>query len=174
MTEVWRSVKGYEGLYEVSNLGQVRSLDRRTLSRYGATKLQRGRVLKPQRTYTRYLTVCLSGHKRTRNFYIHRLVLIAFTPNPDNKPYCNHKDADPRNNIVTNLEWVTPAENMAHAQARGVLGVKKRTHCIRGHLRTPETLSGSACLVCRKIWGKKRNERLREEYRKESEALANG
>ncbi len=102
MIEVWKSINGYDGLYEVSNYGRVRSLDH-----YDCLgRLQRGRVLKPQRDGKGlYLHIGLwkDGKSKPRN--IHRLVAEAFIPNPNNLPEVNHKDENKLNNSVSNLEW---------------------------------------------------------------------
>lgn len=93
----WRDIKGYEGLYQVSNLGEVRSLN------YGRTG--KTRILKPRDNGIGYKTVTLSKNGKIKNFFIHRLVAEAFIPNPNNLPQVNHKDEDKANNIWTNLEW---------------------------------------------------------------------
>jgi hypothetical protein len=118
--EEWRPVAGYEGRYEVSNLGRVRSLDR--FSRGG--RFVKGKMLKPNRTGKgqRYRAVGLydgNGHDGHTPTCIHRIVAEAFIPNPEGKREVNHKDNDGANNCVTNLEWVTTAENGAHRRAFG-------------------------------------------------------
>lgn len=112
-SEEWRPVKGYEGKYEVSNLGRVRSCDRsyQQKGRWGMMTINRkGKMLVPQLS-NGYERVLLSEHQRTKNEFVHRLVAMAFVPNPDNKPFINHKDENRRNNVPDNLEWVTTAEN---------------------------------------------------------------
>lgn len=103
MTEIWKPVVGYDSFYEVSNLGKVRSLQ---------DNLGRPRLLVRKQT-TRasgYKTLELKG----KHFYVHRLVAAAFICNPKNKPMVNHKDSNPSNNHVDNLEWVTQSENIQH------------------------------------------------------------
>lgn len=107
--EEWKPIAGYEGLYEVSNRGRVRSLHRPPY----------GRVLKPiPRVMTENLTyaqVGLCKHGVSRVTHIHRLVALAFIPNPDAKPQVNHKDGNGMNNDLDNLEWATISENGLHA-----------------------------------------------------------
>lgn len=110
MTEEWRDVKGYEGLYEISNMGTVRGV-RRT----GCT----GGPIKPQE-WRGYLSVILySGCKPTHK-KVHRLVAEAFIPNPENKRTVNHIDGCKTNNAVSNLEWATHSENHRHAYSIGL------------------------------------------------------
>lgn len=109
--EVWRPVVEYEGLYEVSNLGRVRSLDRyETFLNYGrmSVRHRKGRIMKPVITSKGYYIVSLKGKDI---FYIHRLVAQAFLPNPHNLPQVNHKDENKANNCVKNLEWCTQEYN---------------------------------------------------------------
>lgn len=105
LIEEWRPVKNFEDLYEVSNLGYVRSIQ------YHGKK----RIKEMTQSLDRlgYRTVKLRNWKETivGNFYVHRLVAQAFIPNPDNKPYVDHIDANTSNNVVTNLKWATSLEN---------------------------------------------------------------
>lgn len=104
--EVWRDIKGFEGRYQVSNLGRVKSLARRMVVK--------DRILKPFGNNKGYKCVHLWNiqHKEP---LIHRLVAEAFIPNPDGKKEVNHKDGNPLNNEVNNLEWCTHSENMLHS-----------------------------------------------------------
>ena len=97
MIEIFKDIEGYEGLYQVSNYGSVKSL--------GNSKTRKEKVLKPFNTTKGYLQVELSKQGKRKNYYIHRLVAQAFLQNPNNLPEINHKDEDKTNNHVTNLEW---------------------------------------------------------------------
>ena len=101
--EEWRDIKGYEGLYQVSNRGKVRSLN------YGNT----GKIREiSQRTNKGgYQDVTLHKNGKKKTLTVHRLAAIAFIPNPDNKPEVDHIDTNPSNNNVDNLRWVTSLEN---------------------------------------------------------------
>lgn len=114
LIEEWRPVVGFEGLYEVSDKGRVKSLARIVKGKIGTTKRLKGKILRPKIS-NRYQRVwlCRDGFKKI--YGIHRLVAQAFIPNPQNKPQVNHIDANPANNFVSNLEWVTISENVAHA-----------------------------------------------------------
>lgn len=109
MEEIWKPVVGYEGLYEVSNFGRVRSVDHYVHHYRGGLKVVRGRILKPSFSGTGYLQVRLGA--KSNNHLVHRLVAEAFIPNPDNLPQVNHKDEDKTNNCVENLEWCSAKYN---------------------------------------------------------------
>lgn len=99
MEEIWRDIKGYEGLYQVSNLGRVRSF-------HGGSE----RIMK-QTLQNGYLRITLLKNEKSKRFLSHRLVALAFIPNPENKPQVNHIDEDKTNNRVDNLNWMTSKEN---------------------------------------------------------------
>lgn len=111
-SEIFIPVKGYEGVYEVSNTGKVRSLPRKT---------SKGGELKQATVQGGYKRVSLSNGSR-KGYTVHRLVGMAFLSNPLNKPCINHIDGNPSNNNVSNLEWCTYAENSQHSF--NVLGQK--------------------------------------------------
>lgn len=109
--EIWKSVKGYEGLYEVSNLGRVRSIDRIVRCNSGINIIK-GCILKQYLEKKGYLRVHLCNKQIGKHFLVHRLVAEAFIPNPDNKPTVNHINHDRTDNRVENLEWATFSEQM--------------------------------------------------------------
>ena len=106
--EIWKDIDGFNGLYQVSNLGNVKSLDRCVLTRGANHESQfiKGRMLKLNGG-RKYPQVILCKDGKTYGRLVHRLVATAFIPNPDNLPCINHKDENPKNNHVDNLEWCT-------------------------------------------------------------------
>ena len=127
MQEIWKPIPGYESLYEVSNLGRVRSLDRyvRGVTKSGTEclRFRLGQIRAPQHHRRGYRTVALSKGPVVRTVLIHRLVAEAFVPNPNCLPDVNHVDADKANNSAANLEWCDPAANSAHAKRLGLYPV---------------------------------------------------
>jgi len=107
--EIWKDIAGYEGIYQVSNMGRVKSLDR--LDRLGRRTY--GCIRIPSKGKTGYLNVNLRNGYEKR-FYIHRLVAEAFIPNPENLPCINHRDEDKENNSIDNLEWCSHKYNNSH------------------------------------------------------------
>jgi hypothetical protein len=121
---MWKDVVGFEGYYEVSDQGEVRSVKRTVLQKNGKLSTYPSRLLKPDTSGTSktiYLRVSLSKNNKVSRQLVHRLVAQAFIPNPNNKPHVNHVDNDSLNNSVSNLEWCTHSENMIHAQKQNRL-----------------------------------------------------
>jgi hypothetical protein len=114
LTESWRDIVGYEGHYQVSDQGRVRSLPRHRRGHLGAPTLVRGRVLK-QATSGRYPMVLLCREGQRRAHSVHRLVAVAFLRPDPSRPEVNHRDGVRTNNSVSNLEWMTRSENVAHS-----------------------------------------------------------
>lgn len=114
MNEIWRDVKGYEGLYQVSSLGNVRSLDRYKENNRGRY-LQKGRILRKSYDKDGYSMVGLYKNGKSCSKKVHRLVAQTFIPNPKNKPTVNHKNGIRDDDRVSNLEWATMSENQLHA-----------------------------------------------------------
>lgn len=116
MDEIWKDVPGYIGLYQVSNIGRVRSLPH-TVRCYGGKRTSPGRIRKLV-DYRGYKRVHLSRGAERHIPFVHRLVAEAFVPNPDNLPIINHKDENPANNRASNLEWCTVQYNCRYGTAR--------------------------------------------------------
>lgn len=112
-TEIWLPITGFECLYEVSNLGRVRSLVRTINRRDGSVEHKKGRVLKQSKAGRGYLFVSLYKDGERKSSYVHRLVATAFLQNTG-KPHVNHKDFNKSNNELNNLEWATEIENAHH------------------------------------------------------------
>lgn len=98
MNEIWKPIVGFEKLYTVSSLGKIRGT----------------KILAPGDNGRGYFYVFLSKNGKEKRFYVHRLVAKTFLPNPENKPYVNHKNGIRNDNRVENLEWVTQSENELH------------------------------------------------------------
>ena len=118
--EIWKPISGYEGVYEVSNLGRVRSCDRIVVCNDGRKYKRKGKVLRQSYDANKYYKVALCKNGKQKNFSVHRLVAQAFIPNPENKLTVNHKNGDKLDNRVENLEWATREENMQHAYDNGL------------------------------------------------------
>lgn len=110
MIEEWRPIVGYEGLYEVSNTGKVKALERLVMNN-GGLQHKHERILKPNFNKNNRGTVVLCKNGYTYATTVHRLVAQAFIPNPENKPCIDHIDTNIRNNHVNNLRWCTQKEN---------------------------------------------------------------
>ena len=114
--EIWKDIKKWEGYYQVSNFGNVKSLDRIVIHKNRLHKQRKkGKILKPSINHKGYLTVDLRKQGLRKQFFVHRLVGMMFIDNLNNKPQINHKDGNKLNNNVNNLEWVTNKENIKHA-----------------------------------------------------------
>ena len=173
MSEQWLPVVGYEGFYEVSDMGRVRSLDRATPMKTATGKMTMrrvaGRILKPGTAGRGYPYVNLMReHKRQKTRDVHRLVLEAFVgPKPDGL-VTRHLNGDRLDNRLENLAYGTYSENMADNLRHGTHSMLSKTHCIRGHELIPENcyprglaLGKRDCMLCCKI----RNDAITERRR---------
>lgn len=114
LNEIWKDIEGYENQYQVSNLGRVKSLNRVKKNTEGKEVFRLGKILNPNINKKNGYASVMFGYKGKRK-YIHRLVAIAFIPNPENKPCINHKNKIRDYNYTENLEWVTYLENNIHS-----------------------------------------------------------
>ncbi len=120
MKEAWKQIEGYEGLYEVSNLGRVKSLPKpKSLNR------RKGELIMSHGIGAGYPFIILCKNGKVKNIRIHRLVAKAFIPNLDNKPQVNHINCVKHDNKVENLEWTTQQENITHAIANGIFPIRE-------------------------------------------------
>ena len=118
MDEIWKDIEGFEGLYQVSNLGRVKCVEHKCPGRHGLRTVKE-HLMTQVKGSKGYLYVSLSNMDRGRTFTVHRLVAKAFIPNPDNLPCVNHKDEDKFNNNVSNLEWCTAKQNINYSRKAG-------------------------------------------------------
>lgn len=129
MEEIWKDIEGYEGNYQVSSLGRVRSLDRHVNHHKGGKKIVHGKILNPFINWDGYIRVELSKLCSKKKFFIHRLVADSFIPNPENKPEVNHKNGIKSDNFIENLEWMTSSENQKHSFSNGLqVALKGENH----------------------------------------------
>lgn len=130
MKEVWKDIKDYEGLYQVSNMGRVKRVARYIHSKpsrlhfNGEKRWFKEKILKKYLGVMGYYRIALCKCNTQKSIRIHRIVAQTFIPNPNNKPHINHKDGNKLNNYVDNLEWVTPLENVKHAIKTGLMDSK--------------------------------------------------
>ena len=124
MQEEWKEVLGFEGFYEVSNIGRVRSLDRRAerLGKFGqpSHNMYKSKLVTMWITESGYLRLTLNKEGKKSNHLVHRLVANAFIPNVDNKETVNHKNGIKVDNQIENLEWATRSEQTKHAWETGL------------------------------------------------------
>lgn len=155
--EAWKPIPGYEGYYEASNMGLVRSIDRILIRKNGQTCRQPGKVLAictagPREYHAVYLYKC----GKQKIYYIHRAVLSAFHGAPDGDMECRHLNGDKYDNRLENLAWGTPSENIYDQVGHGTHRNARKTHCIRGHEFNEsntriDTLGRRVCLTCQRM-----------------------
>lgn len=120
MNEEWRSIRGYTGMYEVSNMGRVRSLDRVVVRSDGQPRKYKGRILKQNPDTSGYPMVNLHKNNSGKSWKVHALVMQAFgSKKPSPRHQCCHNDGDQSNNILSNLRWDTPKNNCLDKQIHG-------------------------------------------------------
>lgn len=121
--EIWKDIVGYDGFYQVSNLGNVKSIDRYVKHNYGdlSRRIQKGITIKLTINSDKYYCVTLGKNGKHKTFTVHRLVAIAFLENTLNNNIINHKDGIKTNNHYTNLEWCTTQQNTQHATENNLI-----------------------------------------------------
>ena len=121
--EIWKDVVGYEGFYQVSNLGNVkrvgsfRGVNKAYLQNYYLTPVDNGKG---------YLRIKLTINNKSKRIMLHRIIAEAFLPNPNNYPVINHINGNKKDNQITNLEWCTQSQNCLHSVAMGTWGALKK------------------------------------------------
>lgn len=130
--EIWKDIDGYEGIYQVSNLGNVKSCERVVTSGLRQVKVAK-RMMSACKNNKGYPVVLLSKAGKYRTHSVHRLVAESHIPNPNNYTQVNHKDGIKHNNNSENLEWCTCTMNIQHAYATGLITLEGRapTRCLR-------------------------------------------
>lgn len=147
--EQWRNIDGYDGLYQVSNEGRVRSLGN------GNSNNSKEKILKPGTNKDGYQYVILYKNKEKKYYRVHRLVADTFIPNPLNLPIINHKDENPSNNRVDNLEWCNNKYNITYSKGRVVFSVNIKTNEITYYqsIRNASSITnippGDICNCCK-------------------------
>nr|DAJ02249.1 MAG TPA: homing endonuclease [Caudoviricetes sp.]DAM42420.1 MAG TPA: homing endonuclease [Caudoviricetes sp.] len=140
MEEIWKDIKEYEGLYQVSNLGRVK-------------RVTTGRILKGSKDRGGYLVVNLSKNNSGSMKKIHRLVAQAFIPNPENKAEINHIDEDKTNNMLSNLDWMTRKENNNHGTRTDRMAKTRSIPIIAINLKTNESTEFYGASECARKLG---------------------
>lgn len=175
MTEKWLPIPGWEGLYEVSDHGRVRSLPRVRNTRWGPRLMGKTRLLKQSSTRTPgYFTVPLTRNAATKVHLVHRLVAMAWLPAPEpDQSLCRHLDDNPLNNHASNLAWGTASDNMRDAVRNGGNHNTRKTHCPKGHPYSGKNLAfqregnwGRKCRACAR-------DKARRERREAAQRRAN-
>lgn len=135
--EIWKDIIGYEGLYKVSNLGRVKSLEKKIKYRGGKQAVRKEKIMSLS-DRVGYLSLILvkDGKKSVKK--AHRLVAEAFLEKEEGRPWVNHKDGDTYNNNLENLEWCSPSENAIHAIETGLWNTKRKT--VLTNIETGEVL----------------------------------
>lgn len=138
--EKWKDVDGFQGFYQVSNMGRVRSLDRFVKHSKITNRLIKGKTFTPKPDSHGYYTIQLCKNKVCKSLKVHRLVAIAFIDNPENKPEVNHVRGNKMDNRSTELEWSTSSENQLHAFRTGLQIPLSGEKCYQSKLSDQQVL----------------------------------
>lgn len=139
--EIWKDIKGYEGLYSISNTGRVKRLARNRIIATGVNKPLKEKEIKTFKGKLGYIHVNLWKNGQIKQHRIHRLIMLAHTNKPEDKNIINHIDGDKSNNTLGNLEWCTARENTIHAYKTGLAKGKKGIENSQGRLTNEEVIS---------------------------------
>jgi len=134
LKEEWRLIPGCLN-YEASNLGKIRSIDKVVNHNYGGLAIKKGKLLKMYIDTKGYYSTGVILEGKARTISVHRLIALAFIPNPENKPQVNHINGIKTDNNVLNLEWVTSSENVQHAWDTGLCSPHKTKVIVREYAR---------------------------------------
>ena len=143
--EIWEDIKGYEGLYKVSNMGRLKRLHRKIVTKFNVTRILPEKIRFQYLNNKGYLMISLTKNKVMRTHSVHQLVAIAFIPNPENKKTINHINGIKIDNKIGNIEWATQRENVKHAYDTGL---KK---CMKGSKNHSAKLTGTDVKQIRKL-----------------------
>lgn len=146
MSEEWRSVSGYEGLYEISNCGRIKSLERKVQNTPKSFMTKKEHILVPYTNGLGYKMIVLRKDGNAKKFFLHRLVAMSFIPNEEGKKEIDHKDGNPSNNNAENLQWATRKENMNNPITR------KRTSDSKKGKKASESARRSYSNSMKKRW----------------------
>ena len=141
MEEIWKDIDGYERMYQVSNMGRVKSLDRIVVTKTNISRLMKGKMLIIVPDTNNYMKVLLSKEGKHRIYLVHRLVAQAFIPNPENKTEIDHINTDRTDNRAENLRWVTRRENCNNPLTKEKIAAFSKTRVLSTETRQKMSLA---------------------------------
>lgn len=121
LIEVWKDIETHKGLYQISSFGNIKSVERTRVGKSNSVVSIGGHLMKQKLSKTGYKVIHLRNNGKSNHYSTHRLVMLSFVKNPDNKQTVNHIDGNKTNNNISNLEWSTHSEQMIHANNIGLL-----------------------------------------------------